>query len=138
MHRNQQTDSFESLHQPTLYDASIPLRVTAHENRSAVLKLKPCEGLCPAHSLTLDPRINVAPARSATPSTEAWNVPVTSIRKPKTTGITAGHGILLAKRSRVGSINPLLDSFKLFANATANTILAFWAKICLYTSDSEA
>jgi hypothetical protein len=34
--------------------------------------------------------MNVTPAKTATKSTEAWNVPVTSISKPKTTGITSG------------------------------------------------
>lgn len=42
------------------------------------------------HSLTLEPRMNVTPARTATERTETWNVPVTSIKKPKTIGITSG------------------------------------------------
>jgi hypothetical protein len=42
------------------------------------------------HSLILDPRMKVTPARAATVKIEAWNVPVTSIRKPKRTGITSG------------------------------------------------
>jgi len=62
----------------------------------------------------------VTPVRTAIETTEAWNVPVTSIRKPKTTGITSGP---MLPREEMRPITPPTEAERRSCSAGAARLI---------------